>query len=143
MNQHSIQKAYLKTFADQSGRVWVYAKAGGRAVPKSPVQCAAEEDFQSPALEFYQNQVIEIPGIKALRVNGSLSPEEFEQMSMWAALHIIRTQKARQQFLSRTLTTSSVSTMSFGRSNCSPYTFVMRTPTQSPSQISWLHPMIP
>lgn len=98
MNQHSIQKAYLKTFADQSGRVWVYTKAGGRPVPKSPVQCAAEEDFQSPALEFYQNRVIETPGIKALRVNGSLSPEEFEQMSMWMALHIIRTQKARQQF---------------------------------------------
>jgi hypothetical protein len=97
MNQHSIQKAYLKTFTDQSGRVWVYAKAGGRPVPKSPVQCAAEGDFQSPALEFYQNQVIETPGIKALRVNGLLAEEEFEQMSMWMALHIIRPEKAREE----------------------------------------------
>lgn len=71
-------------------------------MPKSPVQCAAEEDFQSPALEFYQNKVIETPGIKALRVDGSLSSEEFEQMSMWMALHIIRTQKARQQLFQST-----------------------------------------
>lgn len=97
MNQHSVQKAYLKGFADKSGRIWTYAKTGGRPVPKSPGQCAAEEDFQSPALEFYQHQVIETPGIKALRVDGSLSQEEFEQMSMWMALHIIRTRKAREQ----------------------------------------------
>jgi hypothetical protein len=97
MNQHSIQKAYLKTFADQSGRVWVYAKAGGRPVPKSPVQCAAEEDFQSEALELYQQQIIESPGIKALRANGELSDEEFEQMSTWMGLHIIRTKSAREQ----------------------------------------------
>jgi len=49
-------------------------------------------------LEFYQQQVIETPGIKALRVDGSLSQEEFEQVSMWMGLHIIRTLKAREQF---------------------------------------------
>ena len=97
MNQHSVQKAYLKGFADKSGRVWKYAKIGGRPVPKSPAECAAEEDFQSTALEFYQHQVIETPGIKALRVDGSLSLEEFEQMSIWMGLHIIRTQKSREQ----------------------------------------------
>lgn len=97
MIQHNIQKAYLRNFADSSGRGWVYAKAGGRPLPKSPAQCAAEENFQSPALEFYQNQVIETPGIKALRVDGSLSREEFEQMSMWMALHIIRMSKTREQ----------------------------------------------
>jgi len=97
MNQHGVQKAYLKGFAAKSGRVWVYGKAGGRPVPRSPGQCAAKEDFQSPALEFYQHQVIETPGIRALRSEGSLSQDEFEQMSAWMALHIIRTLTAREQ----------------------------------------------
>lgn len=96
MNQHTVQKAYLKGFAAASGKVWVYAKGGGRPVPRSPGQCAAEEDFQSPQLEFYQQQVIESPGIRALRLDGSLSEAEFEQISMWMGLHIIRTKKARE-----------------------------------------------
>jgi hypothetical protein len=97
MNQHNIQKAYLKTFADKRGRVWVYAKTGGRPVPKSPADCGAEDDFQSSELELYQNRLIETPGIKTLRVDGSLSEREFEQMSMWMGLHIIRAQKSREQ----------------------------------------------
>ncbi len=97
MNQHSIQEAYLKKFAHKNGRVWVYRKSGGRPAPRPTSQCAAEEDFQSAALEFYQNRVIETLGIKALRIDGSLSDEEFEQMSMWMALHIIRAEKAREQ----------------------------------------------
>ena len=97
MNQHSIQEAYLKKFAAPGGRIWVYSKRGGKPVLKPAAQCAAEEDFQSEELEFYQQQVIESLGIKALRVNGSLSDEEFEQMSMWMGLHIIRTRTAREQ----------------------------------------------
>jgi hypothetical protein len=97
MNQHSIQKAYLKKFAAPGGRVWVYSKNGGEPTPEPPGKCASEEDFQSDTLEFYQQKVIESPGIKALRVNGSLSDDEFEQMSMWMGLHIVRTEKARQQ----------------------------------------------
>jgi hypothetical protein len=97
MNQHSIQEAYLKTFAATGGRIWVYSKRGGKPVPKSPGQCAAEEGFQSEGLEFYQQQVIESPGIKALRAKGELSDDEFEQMSIWMGLHIIRTPKAREQ----------------------------------------------
>jgi len=77
MNRHSIQEAYLKKFADKTGRIWVYRKSSGRPAPRPPSQCAAEEDFQSAALEFYQNRVIETPGIKALRIDGSLSDEEF------------------------------------------------------------------
>jgi len=40
--------------------------------------------------------MIESPGIKALRIDGSLLQEEFEQMSLWMGLHIIRTKKARE-----------------------------------------------
>ena len=97
MNQHSVQEAYLKKFAAPGGRIWVYSKEGGEPVPKPPRQCASEEDFQSAQLEFYQQQVVESSGIKSLRVNGALSDDEFEQMSMWMGLHIIRTRKARQQ----------------------------------------------
>ncbi len=97
MNQHSIQKAYLRTFAAPSGCVWVYSKAGGRPVPKSPAECAAEDDFQSAELEFYQQKIVETPGIRALRVDGSLSAEEFERISLWMGLHVIRTKKAREQ----------------------------------------------
>ena len=97
MNQHSIQEAYLKKFAAPGGRIWVYSKEGGEPVPKPPGQCASEKDFQSAQLEFYQQQVVENSGIKSLRVNGALSDDEFEHMSMWMGLHIIRTRKARQQ----------------------------------------------
>ena len=41
--------------------------------------------------------MIESPGIRALRVDGSLSQEEFEQMSIWMAVHIIRTKPAREK----------------------------------------------
>src|ERR1700720_573800 len=95
MNQHSIQEAYLKKFAAPAGRIWVYSKRGGKPVLKPG--CAAEEGFQSEELEFCQQQVVESPGIKALRANGSLSDEEFEQISMWMGLHFIRTKTARQQ----------------------------------------------
>ena len=97
MNQHSIQEAYLKKFAAPGGRIWVYSKYGGKPTLKPPGQCAAEEDFQSEGLEFYQQQVIESPGIQALRAKGELSDEEFEQISMWMGLHIIRTKSAREQ----------------------------------------------
>jgi Protein of unknown function (DUF4238) len=97
MNQHSVQRAYLKSFADKSGKIWVYSKTGGRPIPRSPRQCAAKEDFQSTELELYQNKFIETPGIKALRVDGSLSQSEFEQSSMWMALHILRSPTARAE----------------------------------------------
>ncbi len=99
MNQHGVQEAYLKKSAvpDPDGRIWVYSKRGGRPVPRPPKQCAAEADFQSDELEFYQQQVIETPGIRALRLSGALSDEEFEQISMWMGLHIIRTKQAREQ----------------------------------------------
>jgi hypothetical protein len=96
MNQHHVQEAYLRKFAAPGGRIWVYSKLGSKPVAKPPRQCAAEEDFQSPQLEFYQQQAIESPGIKALRLNGSLSDAEFEQVSIWMGLHIIRTQKAKE-----------------------------------------------
>jgi hypothetical protein len=96
MNQHSVQKAYLKKFAAPGGRVWVYSKTGGEPVPTPPRQCAAEENFQSEALERYHQQAIEHSGIKALRVNSFLADEEFEQISMWMGLHILRTKKARE-----------------------------------------------
>jgi hypothetical protein len=97
MNKHSVQRAYLKLFTDQTGRVWVYSKTGARPVPRSPRDCAANEDFQSPYLEFLQNKFIETPGIKALRVAGSLSQSEYEQASMWMALHLLRSPRARAE----------------------------------------------
>jgi len=102
MNQHNVQKAYLKFFADKSGKVWVYSKAGGRPILKSPAECAAAENFQSSELEFYQNRVIETPGIRALRASGTLSQREYEHISMWMALHILRCQKARQELFEST-----------------------------------------
>jgi hypothetical protein len=97
MNQHSAQKAYLKSFEDKSGRLWVYSKSGGKPFPKPAGECAAEEDFQSKDLEFYQQRMIETPGIKALRAEGSLTDLEYEQASLWMALHIIRNAKARRE----------------------------------------------
>src|SRR6266478_246931 len=97
MNQHSVQRAHLKLFTDKNGRVWVYSKTAGRPVPRSPRDCAAEQDFQSSQLEFLQKKFIETPGIKAVRVAGSLSQSEYEQVSMWMALHLLRSPKARAE----------------------------------------------
>src|SRR5215472_8274910 len=97
MNQHSVQKAYLKGFEDPSGRIYVYRKCGGKPDRKSAKTCAAEEDFQLRGLEFYQQKFVETPAAKALKATGFWSDSEFETISAWTALHIIRNKASRVQ----------------------------------------------
>jgi hypothetical protein len=93
-DQHHIQEAYLKEFEDGTGKLRVYPKEGGKPFRRSAGQCAAEERFQSEVLEFLQNRMIETPGIRALRETGQLSDSQFQSISLWMALHILRNQKA-------------------------------------------------
>jgi hypothetical protein len=102
MNQHEVQEAYLESFRDtKTGKVWVYSKAAGSKTPKSTKHCAAKTDFQSAQLEKAQNDIVESPGIKALKQlqrSGGLSDAEYHLISQWTALHLIRNAKMRQVF---------------------------------------------
>lgn len=97
MNQHSFQKAYYDSFCDVGGQVWVFPKGGGLPFRKPTTWCTAETNFQSAALEKAQADVIESPGIKALRnlSAGKQSDSEFDATLQWIALHLIRGQKMR------------------------------------------------
>lgn len=98
MNQHSIQGAYFKSFRNADGKVWVYPKEGGDRFQKPTSWCTAENDFQSEALERAQANIIELPGIKALRSllsPSGLSELEYDLLSQWSALHILRNQRMR------------------------------------------------
>ena len=98
MNQHSVQKAYLKAFEDPSGRIQVYRKTGGKPFPRPASDCAAEEDFQPRKLESFQEKFMETPASEALRATGLWTEDEFRPISMWTALHIIRSSKSRKEF---------------------------------------------
>jgi hypothetical protein len=95
--QHHVQEAYLKSFEDETGKLWVYPKNGGKPFRRSAGQCTAEENFQSDALEFLQNRMIETPGIRALRETGRVSDSQYASISMWMGLHILRNQKSLAQ----------------------------------------------
>ena len=81
MNKHHVQEAYLKSFEDQSGKLWVYPKTGGKAFKRPAKYCTAEEDFQSDELESMQNRLVETPGIRALRATGFLSESTYDGIS--------------------------------------------------------------
>src|SRR5713101_364493 len=93
MNQHHVQEAYLKLFEDETGKLWVYPKNGGKPLHRPTKQCTVEENFQSDELELFENRFVETPGIKALCATGFLSESENNSISSWMALHILRNQK--------------------------------------------------
>jgi hypothetical protein len=97
MIQHYVQEAYLKSFEDEHGKLWVYPKNGGKPLHRPTKQCTAEENFQSDDLELFQNRLVETPGIKALRATGFLSELEYDSISSWMGLHILRNQKSRRE----------------------------------------------
>ncbi len=99
MNQHSIQKAYLKNF-ESNGRIWVFNKKTGNCVAKPADQCSSENDFQSEILEELQNREIESPGIKKLRgmaFDHVLTEDDITKIMYWTALHLIRNKKFRKE----------------------------------------------
>ena len=99
MNQHNIQKAYLKNF-ESNGKIWVFDKKSGNRVAKSANQCSSENDFQSEILEELQNREIESPGIKKLRSMASdhfLTEDDITKIMYWTALHLIRNKKYRKK----------------------------------------------
>ena len=98
MNQHSVQEAYFKSFRNSDGKVWVYPKEGSGRFQKPTSWCTAENDFQSEALEKAQANIVESPGIRALRSAlkpSGLSELEYNLLLQWSALHILRNQRMR------------------------------------------------
>lgn len=97
MNQHHIQEAYLKNFADK-GKLWVFNNMTESYSSKPASQCTIEENFQSDQLEKLQNATIESPGIQKLRKlvsKGNLSDDDIKTILYWTALHTIRNKNFR------------------------------------------------
>jgi len=97
MNQHHIQKAYLKNF-EHKGKIFVFNKSIQKFHLKPAKECTAETNFQSEYLEKFQNLEIEDQGIRKLRKivsDSSLNEEEINQIMYWTALHAIRNKNFR------------------------------------------------
>lgn len=97
MNQHSIQEAYLKLFC-VNGKLWAHDINTKTALNKPASWCTSEVDFQPEFLDRIQNDMFESPGIKSLKKlldGNTISLDEFDIVRYWSALHIIRSQKYR------------------------------------------------
>ncbi|GAA0402007.1 hypothetical protein GCM10009133_08480 [Cocleimonas flava] len=98
MNQHSVQKAYLKNF-EVNGRICVYDKDLGKYFKRSANHCASETDYQSEEFESFQNKKIESPGILKLRALAEdipLKEGDLEVILKWTALHGLRSKLFRK-----------------------------------------------
>ena len=98
MDQHHVQKAYLKNFVAK-GKLWVFNKKTGEYCPKPASQCTTEENFQTIQLEKLQNSTIERPGIQNLRKitsDENLSEDDIGIILYWTALHSIRNKNYRE-----------------------------------------------
>lgn len=99
MNQHSIQEAYFKNFCVK-GKLWAHDIKTKATLHKPASWCTTEVDFQSEILDKIQNDTFESPGIKSIKnlLDGkTISLVEFDLIRYWTALHIIRSQKYRNE----------------------------------------------
>jgi hypothetical protein len=100
MELHNYQEARLKLFEDKFiNKVWVFPKNAARPFPLSASKITVETDFQTPDLESFQ-QKIETRAARALREPGKWKPEDYDAISEWAVLHLIRNRKSRKEFFS-------------------------------------------
>lgn len=98
--QHQIQKAYLKLFAENN-YLCVYDKNSGlQKQPKTTNSRTTEVNFQSAEKEKFQNEVIENPGIRALRKlllgKDELNERDKKSILSWVSLHSLRSAKRRK-----------------------------------------------
>jgi hypothetical protein len=61
--------------------------------------CTAEKDFQSPELESFQ-QTVEAKAGRAFQNEGEWSDLDYQRITEWLALHIIRNKKSRRELFS-------------------------------------------
>jgi len=99
MGQHNFQKARLKLFEDpRFNEPWVYPKDGAQPFRKPARECSVEKDFQTTALEDFQ-QKIESDASRAFRSEGPWSQKQHEDITAWLALHVLRNPKTRREIL--------------------------------------------
>jgi hypothetical protein len=97
MAQHNYQKSRLKLFEDKRlNEIWIHPKDGSKAFHKPAKECAAEKEFQTTALEHFQEK-IESDASRAFRVKGPWSQEQHDAITAWLALHVLRNPKTRRE----------------------------------------------
>lgn len=100
MEQHNYQEARLKLFEDRRiNKVWVYPTNGDRPFPLPVSNVTVETDFQTPHLESFQEK-IEMRAASAFQKVGRWEPEDYEAITKWLVLHLIRNRKSRREFFS-------------------------------------------
>ncbi len=100
MELHNYQEARLKLFEDKRiNEVWVYPKEGGRPFPLPASKITVETDFQTSDLESFQ-QKIETRAAPAFQNAGRWEEKDYDAISAWVVLHLIRNRKSRMEFFS-------------------------------------------
>jgi len=100
MELHNYQEARLKLFEDKRlNKVWLHPKNGDRPFLLPASKITIETDFQTPHLESFQEK-IETRAAPAFQKAGKWNPEDYEAITQWVVLHLIRNRKSRREFFS-------------------------------------------
>lgn len=100
MELHNYQEARLKLFEDKRlNKVWLHPKNGDPPFPLPASKITVETDFQTPDLESFQEK-IESRAAPAFQKAGKWKPEDYEAITQWVVLHLIRNRKGRREFFS-------------------------------------------
>ncbi|PZR75458.1 MAG: hypothetical protein DLM73_05365 [Chthoniobacterales bacterium] len=98
MELHNYQEARLKLFEDPHLRkIWLHPRGGDKPFPLPASKITTESDFQTPALESFQ-QKIETRAAPAFKKLGRWDEREYIAITEWAVLHLIRNRKSRREF---------------------------------------------
>lgn len=99
MQLHNYQEARLKLFEDPHlKKVWLHPKDGSKPFRLPASRITIEKDFQTPELEAFQ-QKVETRAAPAFKKLGKWNDREFETITQWVALHLIRNRKSRRELL--------------------------------------------
>ena len=95
---HNYQEARLKAFEDKRiNEVWVYPKTGSRPFPLPASKITVETNFQRRDLELFQEK-IETRAGHVFAKAGAWDQRDYDAMTDWVALHLIRNRKSRSEF---------------------------------------------
>jgi hypothetical protein len=111
LNQHFIQKSWLKQFQSSRGKIEAVTKESLESTLKKPNDIAAEQDFQDLDDENEDNRVetVAICILHALKKGLSQVPNDSRDiLEEWVALHLARSLRSRESILNLPVSYSKV-----------------------------------
>jgi len=117
-NQHTVQRAYLKRFANGQGKLWQYDKQSGLVTNVAASRATGQPDFYTLRMKngeeslAWETEVlgrqVEAPAAQSIgRILGSLRDpildEDRRSLAVWIAMSAMRTTRARDE-IDRTVT---------------------------------------